>query len=154
MYKILIPLLIVASLSACNKGKKQQLENEPLQAHLTSSPMNGTIDTTTTHVPQEDTTICKNPVTTAMLEDQLDYFRTNNRFKKWDKKDKKVVCVRAIIEKDGSPRQVLVIKSSGNEELDREAIRLIENATITPAKTELQQPLRSLWMIPVYFPPN
>ena len=44
--------------------------------------------------------------------------------------------ILAVIEADGTATDVKVARSSGIDKLDKEAIRLIENAEIEPATNE------------------
>ena len=83
-----------------------------------------------------------------------EYYRSNNRFKDWKGKEV-VTIVGAVIERDGTLRNLRIIRSCGHDELDREAIRLVEEADITPATNEAKQPVRCTnFAAPVYFPPR
>lgn len=91
----------------------------------------------------------------ANMDNWLEYFRTNNKYKDWDPGKRTKTLVRAVIEKDGTPTNVRVGRSSGNEELDEEAVRLIKNAPIKPAINKAKQKIRqSNWVILVEFPPK
>lgn len=93
--------------------------------------------------------------TTPVLEDALEYFRTHNRYKDWDINNKKNVLIGCIVEKDGSTSDVTVKRSSGVDELDQEAIRLIRDTKqISPGTDRKNQPLRMNYIIFVYFPPQ
>ena len=95
------------------------------------------------------------PYTTATLKDWENYFRQNNQYKDWPKDDEKRAMILAVIEADGTATDVKVARSSGIDKLDKEAIRLIENAEIEPATNEAGKPIRMKnWIIPVYFPPR
>ena len=95
------------------------------------------------------------PYTTATLKDWKNYFRQNNQYKDWPKDDEKKTMILAVIEADGTATDVKVARSSGIDKLDKEAIRLIENAEIEPATNEEGNPIRMKnWIIPVYFPPR
>ena len=89
---------------------------------------------------------------TASLNDAINYFRANNKYKDWDPKDSKRTIIFAIIEKDGTPTELAVTKSSGVEKLDEEAIRLVRNAKISPGGDENNKPVRSKWWIVIPFP--
>lgn len=103
----------------------------------------------------EDTTIYDMPYNTAHLEDAINYFRKNNRYKDWDKNDKKKIIVRAIIEKDSTASHIQVMsRDSANQELKEEAIRLIREAKILPALNEEGEAVRSKWMNIIEFPPR
>jgi TonB family protein len=93
--------------------------------------------------------------TTAMMLNHIEYFRTNNRFADWDSNDEKRVFVLAIIEKDGTASNIKVGTSSGNEELDNEAVRLIREAEYREARNLNGDIIRmGDFGIPVYFPPR
>ena len=95
------------------------------------------------------------PYTTAILKDWKNYFQQNNQYKDWPKDDEKKTMILAVIEADGTATDVKVARSSGIDKLDKEAIRLIENAEIEPATNEEGNPIRMKnWIIPVYFPPR
>lgn len=92
---------------------------------------------------------------TPYINNWKEYYRTNNRFKDWHPDKKVMAMVGAVIEKDGTPRELIIVKSSGYDELDREAIRLVKEADIDPAKNKAKQPVRcSNFRAPVYFPPQ
>lgn len=102
-----------------------------------------------------DTTIYEMPVTTAVLENAVDYFRTNNKYKNWNKDDKKLIILKCIAEKDGLVSNIKVLRGgSGNTDLDYEAIRLIKQAKLSPARNEKNEVVRSFWAIAVHFPPE
>jgi len=105
-------------------------------------------------VHDEDTTIWDMPYYTPYLTDWKTYFPANNRFKDWPKDDEKMVMVGAVIEKSGKAVRVRVVRSSEVDKLDAEAIRLIEEAPIDPARDEEGNKVRSNFRIPVYFPPK
>lgn len=96
------------------------------------------------------------PYYTAYLENWESYFRTNNKYKDWDSKDAKMTMITATIDKYGKPHDVKVLRSCNVKKLDKEAIRLIREATtISPAKTEQGEDIEMKeWVIPVYFPPK
>ncbi len=106
-------------------------------------------------IVQEDTTIytMEHP-TTAYLEDFAEYFQQNNRYANWDKANERRTIIQCVVEKDGRATQVRVARDSGEDRLDAEAVRLIEEAVYVPMKTAGGQPVRSLFTIPVYFPPR
>ena len=107
------------------------------------------------HTPittDSDTMIYEMPAVTAALENALDYFRANNRYKDWDKEDKTRVVIRCIAEKDGSISNLRIVESSGNTDLDNEAIRLIKQAKLNPAKNENNEIIRSDFVIGINFP--
>lgn len=78
-----------------------------------------------------------------LLKGGLDYFRKNNRYNDWDSKNPKETLIEYVVEKNGKASHVSIKESSGNAELDQEAIRLIKEAEYTVAK---------LMMINVTFP--
>jgi len=93
---------------------------------------------------------------TPYKEEALEYFRTNNRYKDWDANDRKEVRTKSIVEKNGTTSNVRILKSSGIDSLDQEAIRLITIMTgIDPARNLNKQPVRSDdFVISVFFPPK
>jgi len=91
---------------------------------------------------------------TAALKDAINYFRENNKYKDWDSSDRREVIIKAIIEKDGTASNVIVQKSSGNGDLDNEAIRLIKDATYLIATNLSGKPIRIDYTNIVYFPPK
>jgi TonB family protein len=91
----------------------------------------------------------------ADLLNWKEYFRENNRFKDWDSKDEKRVLVKSVIEKNGKASNIEIAESSGNEELDNEAIRLVQEATFSTGKNLKGQPVRSGdFIVQVFFPPK
>lgn len=107
---------------------------------------------TTDSTEQENPDI---PYYTAVLETWQSYFPAHNKYKDWDAKDEKLVLVGATIDKYGKPHNVKVLRSSKVKELDEEAIRLIQEAPIVPAKNkEGKNVEQTNWAIPVYFPPR
>lgn len=102
-----------------------------------------------------DTIIYEAPMVSAALENAIDYFRTNNKYKNWNKNDEKLVILKCIAEKNGSISNVRILRDgSGNSDLDNEAIRLIKQAKLTPARDAKDVAVRSLWTIAVHFPPE
>lgn len=100
-----------------------------------------------------DTTVYDMPATTARLEEPDKYFRTNNKFKNWDKRDKRRIPVKCIAEKDGSTSNIRILQGgSGNIKLDKEAVRLIKQAKLTPARNEKNEIIRSYFVILIHFP--
>ena len=61
-----------------------------------------------------------------LLKGGLDYFRKNNRYNDWDSKNPKETLIEYVVEKNGKASHVSIKESSGNAELDQEAIRLIK----------------------------
>jgi hypothetical protein len=119
-------------------------------------------------VSKEDTTIYQAPPTTARLENAVDYFRRNNRLKDWDPSKAKELLLKAVIEKDGSParirvmmykekdastKEMKIIKDWKEDDFTHEAVRLIEEAEISPALNEQKNPVRSEWWNVIPFPP-
>lgn len=92
---------------------------------------------------------------TATLETWKSYFPAHNKYKDWDPKDPKQTLVGAVIDKQGKPHDLRIIRSSGIKELDEEAVRLIREAPITPAKNENGEEVEQTnWACMVYFPPK
>lgn len=113
-------------------------------------------------IENEDTTVYgfkdlkdKIKETPIMKGDPKTYFRENNKFKDWNINDKKEVGLEYIVEKNGSTSNIMVIKSSGNTNLDNEAVRLIKEAVHLPGTNYKGEPIRcGNTMINVYFPPK
>lgn len=101
-----------------------------------------------------DTTIFESGVATARLEDAINYFRQNNKYKDWAKDDERSVFVRGVVEKNGKLSHIVKIGGDENEELRAEAVRLLKEAYITPAKNDRGQNVRSYWVNVVHFPPK
>lgn len=152
-------LLLTAVLMYGCKNKNPNISREELVAELnraeektdTINPGNDSIDNDTIVM---DGRFIK---TTPMLKDWKNYFLTNNRFKDWDEKDPRQVMVQYVVEKDGKASHVRLgtNASTGNEELDKEAIRLIEDATFTVGIGMNDKTIRTGRMaIVVYFPPK
>lgn len=88
-----------------------------------------------------------------LLKGGLDYFRKNNRYNDWDSKNPKETLIEYVVEKNGKASHVSVGESSGNAELDQEAIRLIKEAEYTVAKLKNGKEARAGgMMINVTFP--
>lgn len=88
-----------------------------------------------------------------LLKGGLDYFRKNNRYNDWDSKNPKETLIEYVVEKNGKASHVSIKESSGNAELDQEAIRLIKEAEYTVAKLKNEKEARAGgMMINVTFP--
>ena len=88
-----------------------------------------------------------------LLKGGLDYFRKNNRYNDWDSKNPKETLIDYVVEKNGKASHVSIKESSGNAELDQEAIRLIKEAEYTVAKLKNGKEARAGgMMINVTFP--
>ena len=88
-----------------------------------------------------------------LLKGGLDYFRKNNRYNDWDSKNPKETLIEYVVEKNGKASHVSIKESSGNAELDQEAIRLIKEAVYTVAKLKNGKEARAGgMMINVTFP--
>ena len=72
--------------------------------------------------------IYRNP----QLENALEYFMANNKFKDWDPNNNKAVYLKFVVEKNGETSDIKIVKSCGIEELDNEAVRLIKEARHVP----------------------
>lgn len=129
---------------ACANPKKEALEEK------TDTAVESVTEATKV---EEDTTICEHDCSTAHLDDAIEYFRANNKFKDWPASDKKQVVVRGIAEKDSTLSRIS-IKSCGNKELDDEAIRLIKEARLSPAQNGQGEHVRSRYTNVVHFPPK
>lgn len=100
-----------------------------------------------------DTTVYQNPHIHPQTEDLTIYFKQNNKFKNWDKNDKKNVRIYGIVEKNGK-FSVETIKGDAPQELIDEAVRLVKGIKINPAKDEYGNTVRSNWFFGVDFPPE
>jgi TonB family protein len=91
---------------------------------------------------------------TPYFENYTEYCRDNNKYKNWDKNDKRETIVGFVVEKDGTTSYVKVIKSSGIEMLDNEAIRLAKQMKHSKPGTDLKgNPIRVGDMtVKVFFP--
>lgn len=139
------------ALSTCSQKRTLSQSDETIKDELNE------IEATqakAANTPAEEDSIWKIPYYTANLEDAINYFRKNNKYKDWDPKNGKRTLLSAVIEKDGTPTSIIIRKTSGIKELDEEAVRLVGNAKISPAKDENQKPLRSEWFISIPFPPQ
>lgn len=88
-----------------------------------------------------------------LLKGGLDYFRKNNRYNDWDSKNPKETLIEYVVEKNGKASHVSIKESSGNAELDQEAIRLIKEVEYTVAKLKNGKEARAGgMMINVTFP--
>lgn len=94
------------------------------------------------------------PAFSAVMQNAVSYLRENNKFKDWDKNNVQKVFVKGVVEKDGKLSTILKVGGSENEELKKEAIRLLKEATISPATNEKGQPVRCYWTNMVEFPPK
>lgn len=113
---------------------------------------------TTGTVPKTEATDGEDPdlvYSTATLETWKSYFPAHNKYKDWDPKDPKQTLVGAVIDKQGKPHDLRIIRSSGIKELDEEAVRLIREAPITPAKNKNGEEVEQTnWVCMVHFPPK
>lgn len=102
---------------------------------------------------ERDTAIYNSPEVTAELPNAINYFLENNKYKDWNVTDRKVVFLQGIVEIDGTITGIKIIKSSQIDDLDKEAIRLINSAKYNPGKNKNKN-VRSKISIPVFFPPQ
>lgn len=113
---------------------------------------------TTGTAPKTEATDGEDPdlvYSTATLETWKSYFPAHNKYKDWDPKDPKQTLVGAVIDKQGKPHDLRIIRSSGIKELDEEAVRLIREAPITPAKNKNGEEVEQTnWVCMVHFPPK
>lgn len=92
---------------------------------------------------------------TPQLKDWKNYFLQNNKYKDWDAKDPKQTMIGYAVEKNGKASNVKVMRGSENEDLDKEAVRLIEEGEFTVGKDINGKYIRTGTMaIVVYFPPQ
>ena len=64
------------------------------------------------------------------------------------------VILQFIVDSDGSIRDVVVVKSSGNSLIDTEAIRVVRAMPKWIPKKEKGQPVRSKYTLPIIFKIN
>ena len=112
------------SLAACSQNKSVNLSDEKIEAELQKIEV-GQAEKAE-KATAEDDSVSQIPYYTATLTTWETYFRTHNKFKDWDPKDPKMVMIGADIDKYGKPHHIKVVRSSKNKELDKEAIRLIQ----------------------------
>lgn len=88
-------------------------------------------------------------------EDYVEYLRKNNKYKDWDKNDPRETQIVFVVEKDGRASNVKVQDSSGIEELDKEAIRLVSGLEYTVGKLKNGKEVRTgNMMCVISFPPK
>lgn len=144
-------VLLIISLTficfACGSKEKQQLVAEIKLAEPVITQAQ--IDTASVDIFESHNTPHMNA---GKLEE---YYSINNKYKHWDK-GKAIVIIGFGCAKDGTTFNVQLRRSSEVEELDKEAVRLIENLVMdNPAKDALGNPLRVRnVVIPVSFPMN
>ena len=106
------------------------------------------------YVSNVDTTIYDVPYYTAELQDAINYFRQNNKFKDWDKDNPQKVYLQGVVEINGTINSVRIIRPSNVKELDDEALRLIKSAKYAPGKDNAGNDIRSKFSVIVPFPAN
>lgn len=123
MIKVFQLLLVMIILISCSNSPKKILnvDHQYTKKHM--------VEKTFTDQIREDTiyTDISDIYSTPYIEDPKAYFRENNKYKDWNKKDKRKVLVSFVSEKDGSTSHVQIKKSSDIEKLDNEALRLVKN---------------------------
>lgn len=118
------------------------------QGHSSTFPLNDSNFQT-----NNDTTVYDAKIldATAILQDAISYFLKNNKYKDWKETDGKIVAIKGVVEKDGTITNVKILKSSGVDILDAEALRLIKAAKYNPGKYN-NEIVRSTFSIVVLFP--
>lgn len=150
-----------------NKLDFQQLnmkgENRFNPDEVSDPQCEGTLQTTTEVMEQSDSSNDRiyyfkdlhEMKETPILNDANQYFRNNNRYKDWDINDKREVVLEYIVEKDGTTSNIIIKKSSNNEDLDKEAVRLIKKAKHLPGTNLKGEYIRcGNTIITIYFPPK
>ena len=138
-------------LSACgSKEGKLKISDESLFAEHPSDK----VLTVSDSVNKDTLNLDLPPYSTAALLNAKEYFRTNNKYKDWDPKNPQYVLISAIVEKDGTLTDMKVVKKCNDDLLNKEALRLIREAKIEPAKNSNGDYTRSRWSIVVKFPPE
>lgn len=148
---ILIVLANILILISCNKKTKQPKE-EALWNNVASQSQPKE-EKDIEYSLSDDTTIYQNPFYAPELKDTENYFRNNNKYKNWDRNNKKNIRLYGIVEKDGT-FVIEDIKGDTIKSLVEEAIRLTKEANIIPAKNEKNEIVRSYFFIGIDFPPH
>ena len=149
---ILLTLTGLFLLASCAGENKKN--NEKMFQNETTLQTQSQNEAIAENIVDEDTTIYDMPTTGAVMQNAVNYLRENNKFKDWNKNDIQKVFVRGVVEKDGKLSTIVKVGGTENEELKKEAFRLLKGATITPATNEKRQPVRSYWTNVVEFPPK
>ena len=148
---------------------KSTTENIMLNTSTITPKKQAVKQQTTTAITETDS-VWNLPYNTAYIPDYKSYFNQNNKFKDWDISKRKVVIVKALVEKDGSVSEAHMFMGAdynkeknqitnrresgcGIQELDKEAVRLIREATFTPGKDKEKNTVRSNIVTFVFFPP-
>jgi TonB family C-terminal domain len=158
MKKIIFSLIISwAAFTSCINGNHKQ---ERLPAAITPE------DTGINNPKPENTESIENDTIVFTAPDQTaatpwkdgvkEYFRKHNRYKDWDKNDKKKTLVGFATLKDGSNINVTIKRSSGNSQLDEEAVRLVKEMKYDEPATDFnRQPVNiDNMVIFIVFPPD
>jgi TonB family protein len=150
--KIMLTAMIVCGLTislACNSGNSKANATSKVEEEAVAANVSPEINQP---VAVQDTTVYDAPAGTPELVDAIAYFRQNNKFKDWDKKNSKTVILRGIVEMDSTITRVTILRPSNVKELDDEALRLIQSGKYAPGKNEKGEKVRSKITIPVNFP--
>ncbi len=145
---LILSSLTILLMCACGGKVKQSLPTEEKTVEPVFTQAES--DTISIHIKDAYST-------PYMNDDNLqEYYTANNKYKNWDKNDPKMVIIKLGCAKDGSSFDVELMKTCGEDKLDKEAVRLIENIVMdNPAKDALGNPLRVRNMlIPIQFPTN
>lgn len=144
--------ILTGTLKTVTDELKQSVEASPMPKTKVRPDSTKPGDSTKMKEETENSNI---PYYTATLSSWKSYFRTNNKYKDWDSTNPQEVMIQADIDKYGKPNNVRILRSSKKKELDEEAIRLIQQAPIDPARNKDGEPIdQPNWVIPVYFPPK
>lgn len=142
---------------ACN-NKNPNINKEELITELTTeSEQEKSHQTITIENTEQDTIVTDMRMvgTTPVMKNWKNYFLENNKYKDWDKSDSKRTMVTYVVEKNGKATDVKVSNSSGNDDLDKEAVRLIQGGEFTVGQDMNGQYIRTGKMfIVVHFPPQ
>ncbi|GEM_PF-2921880 len=154
---LLQSLTVFFVLCACN-NKSPNIDKSELVAELkTEKPEKEiTPQSDITENTEQDTIVTDMFVvgTTPVLKGTKDYLKQNNKYKDWDKNDSKKVFVGYVVERNGKASNVYVKISSENDELDKEAIRLVEEGEFTVGTDTNGKEIRTgNMMIVIDFPP-
>lgn len=92
------------------------------------------------------------PPSTAVLDNYAEFYKENNKYYDWPANDAKRVVLKGIAKKNGSFEDVAILRSSGIDKLDDEALRLCGKVKLSPALNESGEPVNSYFVISVNYP--
>lgn len=161
-----IGMMILSACSSRGEKVKASSDENPVAVQQQASGIatNDSVSKDTLNVAQVDKPAASQaatidsldlpPYATATLVNAIEYFRTNNKYKDWDPKNPQGVSISTIVETDGTLTDLTIVRKCNEELLNKEALRLIKEAKIEPAKNSSGDNIRSRWSIRVVFPPK